>query len=94
MVPAGGRRVRHGVELRDPGRAEHTAHAGASGPLSAELAGIYWRHHYTIFIYDNNSLYFNLKYNFKAITPTTALLKGVNFRQETSRKNPTVTCTA
>lgn len=39
LSPAGGRRVRHGAELRDPGRAEHTAHARAAGPLPAQLAG-------------------------------------------------------
>lgn len=39
FVVAGRRRVRHGIELRDPGRAEHTAHARATGPLPAELAG-------------------------------------------------------
>jgi hypothetical protein len=27
--------VRHGTELRHPGRAEHQTHAGAAGPLSS-----------------------------------------------------------
>lgn len=38
-VPARRRRVRHGVELCDPGLAEHQAHARAAGPLSSESSG-------------------------------------------------------
>lgn len=39
IVSAGRRRVRHGAELRDPGRTEYTAHAGTAGPLSAQPPG-------------------------------------------------------
>ncbi|KAL4710173.1 hypothetical protein ACJJTC_006470 [Scirpophaga incertulas] len=46
-VTVGGWRVRHGAELRNSGRAEHTAHAGTAGPLSSQSSGnillIYWK---------------------------------------------------
>lgn len=42
MFAAGGRRVRYGAKLRDPGRSEHQAHAGAARPLPAEPAGELW----------------------------------------------------
>lgn len=39
FVTARRRGVRHGTELRYPGRAEHQAHAGAAGPLPSEPSG-------------------------------------------------------
>ena len=36
---AGGRRVRHGAQLRGAGRRQHPAHAGGAGPLLREAAG-------------------------------------------------------
>lgn len=40
LVSAGGRRVRHGAELRDPGCAEHPAYARTPGPLPLQFAGM------------------------------------------------------
>lgn len=39
LLTAGWWRVRHGAELRHPGRPEYQAHAGAAGPLSAQSPG-------------------------------------------------------
>ena len=38
-IAAGGRGVRHGTQLRDPGCSEHQTHAGAARPLPAQLTG-------------------------------------------------------
>lgn len=40
FVVARGRRVRHGAQLRDPGRAKHPAYAGTVRPLPAQLTGM------------------------------------------------------
>lgn len=39
LFTARGRRVRHGVEFRDTGRAEHSTHARTLRPLSTQLTG-------------------------------------------------------
>lgn len=39
LFAVGGRWIWYGVKLRNPGRSEHQAHAGTTGPLSPQLAG-------------------------------------------------------
>lgn len=39
LIAAGGRRIRHGTELRDSGRTEHQAYAGIARSLPAQSPG-------------------------------------------------------